>query len=143
MTQRQRRRVLGMAVAGVAALGLAACSSTPPVDENVRTDLIDVNYKAADALVAGPLAQRGYAVKELKLRDNLFMKASQGALLLSREVQDISQTQSAQAVIVGTYTSSGKMLYLSVKLVVPEGNVVLAAHDYAMPIDANIKGLLK
>ena len=35
------------------------------------------------------------------------------------------------------------MLYLSVKLVVPEGNVVLAAHDYAMPIDANIKGLLK
>jgi TolB-like protein len=64
-------------------------------------------------------------------------------LLLSREVQDISQTQSAQAVIVGTYTSSGKMLYLSLKLVVPEGNVVLAAHDYAMPIDTNIKGLLK
>lgn len=179
MSQSRRRAWLALALAGGAALGLGGCSSTPPVDENVRTDLIDVNYKAADALVAGlqldrkqpllvatfvnlevltessrlgrlfselvggRLAQRGYAVKELKLRDNLFMKASQGALLLSREVQDISQTQSAQAVIVGTYTSSGKMLYLSVKLVVPEGNVVLAAHDYAMPIDANIKGLLK
>ena len=43
MTQRRRRQVLGMAAAGMAVLGLAACSSTPPVDENVRTDLIDVN----------------------------------------------------------------------------------------------------
>jgi TolB-like protein len=158
---------------------VSGCSSTPPVDEDVKTNLIEVNYKAADALleglqldkrqpllvatfvnleilsessrlgrlfseqVGGRIAQRGYPVKELKLRENLFMKASQGALLLSREVRDISVTQSAQAVIVGTYTSSGKMLYLSIKLVVPEGNVVLAAHDYAIPIDANIKGLLK
>lgn len=164
------------------ALALSACSSTPPapaVDEDVKTNLIDINYKAADALLKGvkldprlPLlvatfvnlnelsessalgrlcseqvgsriAQLGYPVKELKLRENLFMKQSQGALLLSREVHDISQTQAAQAVIVGTYTSSGKMLYISVKLVIPEGNVVLSAHDYAMPIDANLKGLLR
>lgn len=164
------------------ALAVSACSSSPPappVDEDVKTNLIETNYKAADALLAGvkldrqqPLlvatfvnlneltessalgrlfseqiggriAQLGYPVKELKLRDNLFMKQSQGALLLSREVRDISQTQAAQAVIVGTYTSSGKMIYISVKLVIPEGNVVLSAHDYAMPIDANIKGLLR
>ena len=93
--------------------------------------------------VGGRIAQRGYPVKELKLRDNLFMKQSQGALLLSRELRDISQSHQAQAVVVGTYTSSGKMIYLSIKLVVPEGNLVLAAHDYGLPIDANIKGLLK
>lgn len=174
-----RRQCLNLGlVAGLGAV-LAACSSTPPVDPDVRTDVIDANYKAADALLEGlqldrkqpllvatfvnlevltessrlgrlfselvgsRLAQRGYLVKELKLRESLFMKQTQGALLLSREVREISQTQEAQAVIVGTYTQSSKMLYLSVKLVLPEGNVVLSAHDYAMPLDTNIKGLLR
>lgn len=176
---RARRRGLQWALLGAVPLGLLACSSTPPVDPDVRTDLIDANYRAADALLEGlmldrklpllvatfvnlevltessrlgrlfselvgsRLAQRGYLVKELKLRESLFMKQSQGALLLSREVREISQNQEAQAVIVGTYTQSSKMLYLSVKLVLPEGNVVLSAHDYAMPLDTNLKGLLR
>ncbi|MDD0841085.1 FlgO family outer membrane protein [Curvibacter sp. HBC61] len=176
---RARRQCLQWALLGAAPVGLLACSSTPPVDPDVRTDVIDANYRAADALLEGlmldrklpllvatfvnlevltessrlgrlfselvgsRLAQRGYLVKELKLRESLFMKQSQGALLLSREVREISQNQEAQAVIVGTYTQSSKMLYLSVKLVLPEGNVVLSAHDYAMPLDTNLKGLLR
>ena len=93
--------------------------------------------------VASRLSQRGVKVVELKLREQLFMKQSTGALLLSREVRDVSQAHDAQAVVVGTYTSSGQTLYVSLKLVRPEGNTVVSSHDYALPLNANIKGLLR
>jgi TolB-like protein len=93
--------------------------------------------------IASRLASQGARVVELKLREQLFMKQTTGALLLSREVRDVSQTHNAQAVVVGTYTSSGQTLYVSLKLVRPEGNTVMAAHDYALPLNANIKGLLR
>lgn len=92
--------------------------------------------------LAGRMANRGAAIKELKLREQLFIKRSTGALLLSDEVRDLSRTHRAQAVVVGTYASSGKVLYISLKLVRPEGNIVIAAHDYALPMDSNIGGLL-
>ena len=91
--------------------------------------------------VAGRLANRGYAVIELKLRDNLFFK-QEGAMLLSRELREVSQAHQAQAVVVGTYTASPLMLYVSLKLVATPGNRVLAAHDYAVAMDANVRGLL-
>lgn len=93
--------------------------------------------------IASRLSQLGVKVVELKLREQLFMKQSTGALLLSREVRDVSQAHNAQAVVVGTYTSSGQTLYVSLKLVRPEGNTVVSSHDYALPLNANIKGLLR
>jgi TolB-like protein len=92
---------------------------------------------------ASRLSQRGVRVVELKLREQLFMKQSAGALLLSREVRDLSQAHNAQAVVVGTYTSSGQTLYIGLKLVRPEGNTVVSAHDYALALNANLKGLLR
>ncbi|MDF1486055.1 FlgO family outer membrane protein [Ramlibacter sp. H39-3-26] len=91
--------------------------------------------------VAGRLANRGYPVVELKLRDNLFFKQGQ-ALLLSQEVREVSQVHQAQAVVVGTYTASPNTLYVSLKLVATPGSIILAAHDYAVPMDANVRGLL-
>jgi TolB-like protein len=93
--------------------------------------------------IASRLSNRGIRVVELKLREQLFMKQTTGALLLSREVRDVSQAHDAQAVVVGTYTSSGQTLYVSLKLVKPEGNTVVSSHDYALPLNANIKGLLR
>jgi TolB-like protein len=93
--------------------------------------------------VAGRLSNTGVQVKELKLREHLFMKQHTGALLLSTEVRQVSQAHDAQAVVVGTYTSSGQTVYLSLKLVRPEGNIVVSAHDYAVPLNANIRGLLR
>lgn len=92
--------------------------------------------------VAARLTKLGFKVKELKLRDNLFMKQSEGELLLSREVGEVSRVHNARAVVVGTYASSGSMLYLNLKLVHPSGNIVLSAHDYALPMDNNIRDLL-
>lgn len=92
--------------------------------------------------IAARLTKRGFPVKELKLRENLFMKQSEGELLLSREVGEVSKAQNARAVVVGTYAASNSMLYVNLKLVNPNGNVVLAAHDYALPLDSNISDLL-
>lgn len=92
--------------------------------------------------IAGRLAQRGVRVTELKLRDTLAMRPGQGELLLSRELRDVSKAQAAQAVVVGTYAVSSSAVYVSVKRVNPNGNAVVAAYDYALPMDDNLRGLL-
>ena len=92
--------------------------------------------------IAGRMVQRGLRVTEVKLRDSLVLHRDQGELLLSRQAREVSQAQQAQAVVVGTYAVSAKALYISLKLVVPEGNVVIAAHNYAVPVDENVRTLL-
>ncbi|ABM32588.1 FlgO family outer membrane protein [Paracidovorax citrulli] len=92
--------------------------------------------------IAGRMVQRGVRVTELKMRQNLAMVPGQGELLLSREVRDVSRAQAAQAVVVGTYAATAQSVFVSLKLVGPEGNAVLAAHDYVVPVDDNVRILL-
>lgn len=92
--------------------------------------------------IAGRLVQRGFPVTELKLRDNVVMQREQGELLLSRELREVSRSHDAQAVVVGTYAVSATVLYVSIKLVKPDGNMVVAAHNYAVPMDDNVRALL-
>ncbi|WP_406622703.1 FlgO family outer membrane protein [Acidovorax sp. SDU_ACID1] len=54
----------------------------------------------------------------------------------------MAQAQAAQAVLVGTYVVAPQAVYVSLRLVGPQGNAVLAAHDYALPMDGNVRGLL-
>ena len=92
--------------------------------------------------IAGRMVQRGVRVVELKLRDSVALQRDQGELLLSREVREVSQSHDAQAVVVGTYAASASALYISLKLVTPAGNTVVAAHNYAVPMDENVRVLL-
>jgi TolB-like protein len=92
--------------------------------------------------IAGRMVQRGLRVVELKLRDNVALQRDQGELLLSREVREVSQSHDAQAVVVGTYAASATTLYISLKLVTPTGNAVVAAHDYSLPMEDNVRVLL-
>ena len=92
--------------------------------------------------IAGRMVQRGLRVTEVKLRENLVLHRDQGELLLSREVREVSQAQNAQAVVVGTYAVSASALYITLKLVNPVGNAVVAAHNYAVPVDENVRALL-
>jgi TolB-like protein len=170
----------------VSALALQGCTTNPvhsyyygnSAGGMSRTDLIEVNERATDALllgapldasqpvlvaslvnvdrlnessrlgrifseqIAGRMVQRGLRVTEVKLRDNLVLHREQGELLLSREVREVSQAQNAQAVVVGTYAVSASVVYISLKLVNPLGNHVIAAHNYAVPVDENVRTLL-
>ena len=43
---------------------------------------------------------------------------------------------------MGTYAVSARQVYVSLKLVLPEGNAVVAAHNYAVPLDDDVRSLL-
>ncbi len=92
--------------------------------------------------VAARMTQRGYQVIELKLRGDLFVKRTEGELLLSREIKDISQRHKAQAVVVGTYSMADKFIHVNLKLVTGDTHHALAAIDYGMPLDDNTKTLI-
>lgn len=92
--------------------------------------------------VQARLTQRGYGVIELKLRGALFIKKDQGELLLSREVQDLRANHKAEAVVVGTYSVAKQFVYVNLKMV-DANNVAVGAHDYTLPLDRNVRALLK
>jgi TolB-like protein len=88
------------------------------------------------------LAQQGYKVIELKIRQKLYMKRHEGELMLTREIRDIAQQHNAQALIIGTYTEGADRVFINLKLTQIESNIALAAVDYALPLDMNIRALL-
>lgn len=92
--------------------------------------------------IAGRIVQRGVPVIELKLRESVSLQPLQGELLLSRELNEVSRQHDAQAVVVGTYAVSAQTVYISLKLVNPVGNTVIAASDYELAIDDNVRSLL-
>jgi TolB-like protein len=179
-----RRAVLSRAGLGaLALLALPGCANYYYGDRAgpglLRTDLIEANERAADALllqarldplqpvlvatlvnvdwlfessrlgrifseqISARLVQRGLRVTEVKLRESLLLEPAQGEILLSREAREVSRAQNAQAVVVGTYAVSATVLYISLKVVNPVGNTVAAAHSYAVPMDDNVRALLK
>ena len=99
--------------------------------------------RLASEHVAARLANRGVRVKELKLRQQIFMAQASGALLLSREVTELSLEHDAQAVVVGTYTVAGDTVYVSIKLIRPEGNTVVSAHDYSFALSERNRPLMR
>ena len=92
--------------------------------------------------MAGRLVQRGLPVPELRLRGAVALVPQTGTLLLSRELREVSHAHAAQAVLVGTYAVSGRQVFVSLKLVRPEGNTTIAAHDYALPLGEEARTLL-
>lgn len=92
--------------------------------------------------IGARLSAHNYRVVELKLRGDIFVKQTEGELLLSREVKNIMINHKAQAVVVGTYSEAKNFLYLNLKIVSVLDNVIIAAHDYVLPIDNNIRHLL-
>lgn len=87
-------------------------------------------------------AQQGYRVVELKIRQKLYMKRNEGELMLTREIRDIARQQEAQALVIGTYAEGADRVFLNVKLTQIESNITLAAVDYALPLDMNVRTLL-
>ena len=85
------------------------------------------------------LVDRGFTITELKLRESIYIRHREGELMLSREIPEISKKHAAQAVLVGTYAQSINNLYITIKLVGVADNLVIAAHDYVMPMDAEIR----
>lgn len=104
--------------------------------------LVDINQlnrsstfgKMVAEQLASRLAQNGVPVVEIKLRSSLFMSEKTGEMLLSREVQEVSKSHNADAVVVGTYAESGTSgIYVTVKLVRATDGLVLSATNFMVP----------
>ena len=93
-------------------------------------------------LYASQLSAKGYNVKELKLRGDVYVKEGTGELLLSREIKDIARNHNAALVLVGTYSAAAKYTYVSLKLVRTDASRIVRGHDYALPNNIDIQRLL-
>lgn len=92
--------------------------------------------------LASRLTQRGFAIVELKLRNNVYVREGKGEMMLSREVKDISTAHSVQAVVVGSYAVTPDKIFLNLKLVRPTDNRVISAHNIALDLDETTQSLL-
>jgi TolB-like protein len=92
--------------------------------------------------IGARLLMRGYRVTELKMRNNIFVKGDEGELLLSRELRDIAHRHDVQAVVVGTYATAKDFIYINLKMISVHNNVIIAAHDYVLPITPDVGALL-
>jgi TolB-like protein len=113
-----------------------------PDDAIIVASFVDVNNLQKSSTfgrimaeqVGSRLAQKGYKVIEMKLRQNsIFVEEGKGEFLLSRDLKDVSLSHNASAVVVGTYASSKNRIYVSVRIVNPSNNVILASCDDGMP----------
>lgn len=99
--------------------------------------------RLASEQISSRFSQTGYSMIEMKFRDYVYMKQDQGELLLTREIKDVAKNHNAQAVIAGTYAMSSDMVFVNLKVIQPSSNVVLAVHDYAFPLDSNLRAMTK
>lgn len=92
-------------------------------------------------IVAG-FVKRGYEVKEINLRKNILIEAGKGEFMLTRDVQELACRQRGQAIVVGTYTMANRIMYLSVRLVSPCDQTILAIYEDSLYLDENNLRLL-
>lgn len=88
------------------------------------------------------LTQLGENVVELKVRNSVFMKRNEGEFLLTRELREVASAHRASAVVVGTYAESSDFVYVTLKVVDVSSSMVLAAYDYTLPIDKQVRRML-
>jgi TolB-like protein len=88
------------------------------------------------------LAQGRLNMLEMKLRNNVYMKRNQGEMMLTREVNEMALAHKAQAVVVGSYAETSDMVFVNIKVIQPNTNYVLAAHDYALAKEGIVRSML-
>lgn len=94
------------------------------------------------------LAQKGYKVAEVKLRQGISVQnggqmsaASSGEFLLSRDVRNISGEHKAGAVITGTYSVGADTVLVNLRLVDVRTGTVITGYDYVLPKTADVAAM--
>jgi TolB-like protein len=92
--------------------------------------------------VSARFTQHHYQMVEMKLQSSVYMKRSEGEMMLTRQVREIATAHKAQAVIVGTYSRANMSVLVNLKVVRPESNLVIAATDYPLAMSRDVCALL-
>ena len=88
--------------------------------------------------VASRFVQLGYIVRELKVANNLYIEQQSGETILTRDLSQLSPNLQAQAIAVGTFTRTNRILYLSTRLIDPSNNNIISSNDYKLCMDDDI-----
>ncbi|WP_419902235.1 FlgO family outer membrane protein [Kiloniella sp.] len=92
--------------------------------------------------LSGRMAQLGYSVSEVKMRDSLAVRPHQGELMLSRDLAFLAGRQDAQAILTGTYSVGEKSVFVNLRLLRAGDGRVLSATDFHLSKDADIDSML-
>lgn len=85
----------------------------------------------------------GYKVTELLMRDNIYITENGGEFLLSRKAKDLSRQYQAHAAVVGTYVVGYDTIFVNAKVVDISSNTILAAYNFNVALDENVKKMLE
>lgn len=88
--------------------------------------------------ITSRFVQMGYTAREIKLQKQLHIQPRVGEKMLSRQLDEIKTTQTAQAIAVGTYSLTRNDVYISARLINPENGNIISAADYQIPINQEI-----
>ncbi|MFZ5776183.1 MAG: FlgO family outer membrane protein [Thermodesulfobacteriota bacterium] len=136
-------RLAGDLVAGLGEEGIAEYSVAVSTVVNLN------NLYATSALgryvgeqLIGELQRAGVEVVDVRKTPGLMVSERHGEYGMSRDMNELGFTQSAQATLVGTYTVNGQEVLLNARLLRNQDNVVLASSRAALPMDALVAGML-
>ncbi len=99
--------------------------------------------------VGARFVQLGYNVSEIKLRNDISVLqmpdggATAGEYVLSRDATQLASKTNAKAVVTGTYAVGGDNILVNLRMIDTNTSRILAAHDYAMPVNADTRKLIE
>lgn len=98
--------------------------------------------RISSELVASALSRQGLRVREVKMRDSLFIEERLGELILSRQVQRLSERYDARSILMGTYAEGQNYVYISARVVRAADALLLGSADFRLPLNNNTRALL-
>ncbi|MFB9867349.1 FlgO family outer membrane protein [Vreelandella sulfidaeris] len=99
--------------------------------------------RISSELMASALARQGMQVREVKMRDSMFIEENVGELILSRQVQRLSAQHNARSILMGTYAQGQDYVYVSARVVRAGDAMVLGTADFRLPLNNNTRSLLE
>lgn len=93
--------------------------------------------------VASQFNKRNYHTAEVRLGSDLFLIERSGEFALTRKMREIAMDSRAHSVVVGTYAVARDYIRISLRVVEVVDSLVLAAHDYAVPISLDTYKMLR
>ncbi|EHJ93062.1 hypothetical protein KUC_0006 [Vreelandella boliviensis LC1] len=99
--------------------------------------------RISSEIMASALSRQGMQVREVKMRDSMFIEESVGELILSRQVQRLTAQHNARSILMGTYAQGQDYVYVSARVVRAGDAMVLGSADFRLPLNNNTRSLLE
>lgn len=129
------------------AIGRPQLDADKPIIVSTIVDIDDLERSSTlgrfiSESVSARFTQSGYRMVEMKFQSAVYMKKNEGELMLTRQIREIATSHQAQAVIVGSYSRAKTTVFVNLKVVRPESNIVIAAYDYSLPMNRDVCNMI-